>query len=240
MSESTQEREGSFKEAASQAGQPCQAHIPTCFEKHKTCASCLEEPGGDDNGSPEDTALCARERSNVRAEPVGLPAPTAMRSDCPKPMWQHSPAPGHAMMRLPHWRCTWAMYADPVSQRSVFSLPPETAQLTTGDTAWRKGWATAFLQSPRKAWLHFSLVHESAGALPRIPNPPIGTGLPYCSGKPEHELKLPLNQCSKNSWGGRVQPQGKISYLEEQCSGNHLAFTAQGRRNPSFMNCSWE
>lgn len=58
------------------------------------------------------------------------------------------------------------------------------------------------------------------------------------SGKPEHELKLPLNQCSKNSWGERVHPHGKISHLEEKCSGNHLAFTAQGKRNLSFMNCS--
>lgn len=191
--------------------------ISTCSEKHKTHTSRLGGAGGRRRWisggliSPApNTVLCVRGSSNisiVRACWLASSCSRLLRS--PKPLCQHSPASGHTM-RVPRRSRTWTTYTDPITsaQWSTFSLPPETAQLKAGDVARRKGWARASLQSPRKIWVTFFIwasVHQFAGTLYRIPNPPIKwywITLLATSGKPEHKLKLSLNQCPKNSCGG--------------------------------------
>lgn len=157
------ERGGSSPER--QQGRQARMAKPTyqtalCSEEHKTSTSALKELGGGDSGShgvsfsrAGHIALCDKVQKHQSWERL---LAHLLLQLC-TPVIQKLCA--RAALLLDTSAYLWTVSTDSATSPwwSIFSLPPQIAQLNTGDIAQWNGWAKGSLNPPGKTWVTFSI-----------------------------------------------------------------------------------
>lgn len=243
MSESIGEGRKFLREAARQAGQNGQAPIPNspCALRNTKHAQQPWRSWGDatldrrgSHSQVQDTVLCVMKSRNISlGRGCWLTSSYSCALQSPKSSVPEQPCCWTLLLTRELWVLTQPLHHGDLSCPCHFKRPRWIlATFHTGMIG---------LRFPETSWenlgsfFHLSFSGRVCWCCAQNNKPTGESALTYWILQGSLNTNYHLISTLKIA-GGRVQPQRRISYLEEQCSGNHLTFTTLGRRNLPFIS----